>query len=401
MEIDAETILNSNFKIKSNNLKYSKIICNKYIVNYIKIIFLVFIIIFCIIIIFFYNIFQIKKNYFFIEKKIIQNAIKISNLKSKFENLKNLIININKEKNPNIFNKINIFEDDIQEQNNYCNNPTIFSNLEFDKKIMITNAEFNNKKFNMYVYKNGDFVSENIINLNNWESNSTNNILNALNYYSIKKNINKKNIYIIDIGAHVGWYTFTLSKFGFKIISFEPSKLNYYILKKNYCINKELNVILINKGLYNEDKICDLYYFKTNIGDAIVKCDNNPFFRDDIINDGEIILTKLNNYLPFIKEKNLLLIKIDVEGSEGKVFEGGDELITKYHVPFIFMEFTQSLLKLQGTDSKKFLQIFVNNGYKISPFDFFDPKNYTLDYIINSYIEQKNLYITYSKIFEN
>ena len=36
-------------------------------------------------------------------------------------------------------------------------------------------------------------------------------------------------------------------------------------------------------------------------------------------------LTKLSNYKLFIK-KNLALIKIDVEGSEGKVFKGGIEL---------------------------------------------------------------------------
>ena len=262
------------------------------------------------------------------------------------------MININKEKIPNIINKINIFEEDIYEQNNFCNYPTIFSNLEFDNKITKTNAEFNNKTFNMYVYKEGDIVSDIIIKSKTWEENSTNIILNTLNYFSKKKKINKNNIYIMDIGANVGWYTFTLSKFGYKIISFEPSKLNYYILKKNYCINKELNIILINKGLYNEDKICDFNNFKDNIGDAIIKCDSNPFFRDDIVKDGEIILTRLDNYLPFIKEKNLVLIKIDVEGSEGKAFEGGIELITHYHVPFIFMEFTPSLLKLHRTDSK-------------------------------------------------
>ena len=109
----------------------------------------------------------------------------------------------------------------------------------------------------------------------------------------------------------------------------------------------------------------------------------------------------IDNYLPFIKEKNLVLIKIDVEGSEGKAFEGGIELITHYHVPFIFMEFTPSLLKLHRTDSKQFLQTFVNNGYKISPLNFLDQRNYTIDYIIKSIFYQTNLYITYTKILEN
>ena len=96
----------------------------------------------------------------------------------------------------------------------------------------------------MYVYKKNDIVSNNIINTKKWESKETNNIIKALSYYSEKKNLSKNDIYIIDIGANIGWYTFTLSKYGYKIFSFEPSKINYYILRKNYCINKELNIIL-------------------------------------------------------------------------------------------------------------------------------------------------------------
>ena len=132
----------------------------------------------------------------------------------------------------------------------------------------------------------------------------------------------------------------------------------------------------------------------------MIKCDNNLTVTKDMIKEGEIILTKLNNYLPFIKEKNLLLIKIDVEGAEGKAFEGGNLLISQYHVPFIFMEFTPSYLKSHGTDPIRFLQIFINNGYKISPKHFLDKKDYKIDNIIKIARVQINLYITYKKVFE-
>ena len=49
--------------------------------------------------------------------------------------------------------------------------------------------------------------------------------------------------------------------------------------------------------------------------------------------------TKLSNYIPYLSKKNLALIKLDVEGSEGKVINSGIELITKYHIPFLFVEF--------------------------------------------------------------
>ena len=62
-----------------------------------------------------------------------------------------------------------------------------------------------------------------------WENEETENILKSLNYYSNKKNIKKKDLYIIDIGANIGWYSILLGKFGFKVISFEPNENNFYI----------------------------------------------------------------------------------------------------------------------------------------------------------------------------
>ena len=109
----------------------------------------------------------------------------------------------------------------------------------------------------------------------------------------------------------------------------------------------------------------------------------------------------MENYFTFLKEKNIILIKIDVEGAEGKVFEGGKELITHIHVPFILMEFTPSYLKLYGTNSKQFLQMFINNGYRISPFHFLDKKNYTIKEIFKSIGNQNNLYITHFQVFKS
>ena len=401
MENETNKILNLNYKstLFNSQKSWSK--------NYFYYFTIFFVINFGIIILFFYNILQINKIYlvsfkaiYTLKNKIKKNDIKISNLNSKLENFKKLKINNWKIMPQKIFKENIIFENEIQEQNNFCNNPLKFSNFEFDKRIKLTSVKFNDKNFNMYVYKKGDSISNHIIKKKSWELISTYNILKALKYFSKKNKIKNKNIYIIDIGANIGWYTLTLGKLGYKIISFEPSKINYYILKKNYCINRELKIILINKGLYNEDKRCNLYHFKGNKGNAIINCNKNTFTKKEI-KEGEIILTKLDNYLPFIKGKNLLLIKIDAEGSEGKAFEGGIGLITQYQIPFILIEFTPLYLKLHGSDEKQFLQMFINNGYIISPHHFLEKKNYTIDYIIKIVGIQKNLYITFSKIFEN
>ena len=337
--------------------------------------------------------------------KVLSMEEIILNFDERIKKINEKINDILNEKLPHdnlttIFNNI-INKKYIEEQNNFCKNEYIFYNKNYEEKIKISNVIFENFNYYMFVYKSDDIVSNIIIKEKAWETGETKNLLNGLNYYSKKKNITNNDIYILDIGANIGWYTFIFGKYGYQIISFEPSNINYYILRKNYCLNKNLNITLINKGLFTEEKKCYLYSYKNNIGNGMSICDQNNTKPKNVIKTGEIILTKLSNYIPYLSKKNLALIKIDVEGSEGKVIESGIELITEYHVPFIFLEFTPSSLKLHGTEPKEFLQMFINNGYKISKISFFNQEYSSPDEIIAACHDLVNLYIIYSKFYEN
>lgn len=288
------------------------------------------------------------------------------------------------------FNDI-INEEYREKQNNFCRNINEYHNDEFEKKIKKGKIIFQNFTYDMFIYKKDDIVSKYISTSKGWEQLWTNNLIDGLNYYLKKTNLINKDIYIIDAGGNIGWYTFTLGKYGYNIITFEPSKINYYILNKNYCLNKDVNITLINKGLFPEEKKCYTYSTKNNIGNGIVNCKDKEV--KNTIYNGEIILTKLSNYIPFFVNKNLALIKMDIEGSEGKAIESGLELITKYHVPFLFIEFAPKRLKSFGTNPKKLLEMFVNNGYKINLLNFFEKKMYDIKYLIK---RKRNLYIVYS-----
>ena len=256
-----------------------------------------------------------------------------------------------------------------------------------------------NKIYSMYVIKHKDSVSGFISKRKKWEPTETIEIMKALKYFSKKKNIRNENIYILDLGANIGWYSFFLGKYGYKVISFEPSKRNFYILKKNYCLNNDVNITLINKGLNIEEKKCDYYIQIGNEGNGLTICNENAHIQKILRKKGEIIVTRLSNYIPFLSQKNLIFIKVDVEGSEAKLFEGGIEIITKYHVPFIFLEFAPNNLKMQRTNKKKFLQLFEDNGYKISIVNFLSKKYISINEIIKIN-RLLNLYIIYTKVLE-
>ena len=60
---------------------------------------------------------------------------------------------------------------------------------------------------------------------------------------------------MLDIGGNFGAYPLFLGKFGYSIITFEAPPRNSYLIYKNYCLtNKNSNIIIVNKGLSNEEK---------------------------------------------------------------------------------------------------------------------------------------------------
>lgn len=240
---------------------------------------------------------------------------------------------------------------------------------------MLKKVYFKDYSYYMYLYKNDDMISIIINEQGSFERKESINILKALQYYGIKKNItNNKEIYMLDIGGNIGWYPSFLGRFGYFIISFEPFETNYYILYKNFCLlNKKNNVIIVNKGIDIEEKQCDHWVHKHNIGNGMIIC-KKEMISDEIKKGFEkshkVNLIKLSSFIPYLSDKNIALIKIDIEGGEGKAFESGIDLIIKYHVPFIIIEITPIYLKEHGTDTSELIKLFTNNGYYISLTDF-------------------------------
>ena len=252
----------------------------------------------------------------------------------------------------------------------------------------------------MFVYKSGDIVSNVIISSHRWERGLTDSILNALEFYSQKKKLENKDIYFIDVGANVGWYSFFIGKYGYKILSFEANKVNNYILYKNYCLNKDVSLSIINKGLDEEDKKCILKIVSQNVGNGAIFCENREsnYRAFDKYTDS-IELTKLSRYMKFLSEKNVALMKIDVEGYEPKVIKGGEEIITKYHIPFIAMEFNINFIQLHQINALEFLKIFENNGYKFSMVDFLSKKYISSEELIKRK-DNINIFAIYEKFLE-
>ena len=354
-----------------------------------------------------FELYHIKKNSLFIILFLffLSLVILYFSIKNKSSNNNNYLLN--KKSNLNSFEEFQYYDFDEsillkyrQQQNEFCDKQVKYIRKEFEDIITTANVSYLSQFFQMYIYKKDDIVSLQISQMGSWEEDETNNLLTALTFYSSINKLKREEIYVLDIGSNIGWYTFFIAKYGYNILSFDPSYVNDYIIKKSYCLNRELNITIINKGLYSEEKICDLYVNTSNIGDGLVFCEN----QDNVTNlkrTGAAVLTKLNNFASFLLRNNLGLIKIDTEGSEGKVIEGGIKLITKYHVPFIFLEFCPQNLMKHGTDPRKFLKKFTKSGYKIAWYNFFSDDYLSIDEIMERTGNgSMNLYIVNSRIIK-
>lgn len=117
-------------------------------------------------------------------------------------------------------------------QNNFCENIGKLYDKEIENNLMLFNISLNGTNFDMFIFKNNDYMSEQIQLKKSYEKVGTLNMLNALQYYADKHDYENDDIMIIDMGANIGWYTIFFGLFKYSVLAFEPYPENYYVLKK-------------------------------------------------------------------------------------------------------------------------------------------------------------------------
>lgn len=168
----------------------------------------------------------------------------------------------------------------------------------------------------------------------------------------------------IDIGGNIGTYTIMMGNKGLRTISFEPSKENFRALTINVLLNKlESKAQLYNLGLSNETGNASFIWDPLNTGASHIEgIDTDEKATDRRGIKAEIELSTLDIMTPKfnLSTDDKILMKIDVEGMEINVIQGGLEFFKHFPNIMIVMESVHS-----GEDAlKKTLS-------DIAPFEFF------------------------------
>ena len=176
----------------------------------------------------------------------------------------------------------------------------------------------------------------------------------------IKKYVKSGNV-VIDVGAHIGYYTLlfaNLVKDKGHVWAFEPSGENFKLLKKNIEVNGCQNVTLINKAVSNNSGLTKLYLSKTS------QADHKTYDAGDPRSFIEVSAVSLDDYFREFKGK-VDFVKIDVQGSETKVISGMEKIMSKNSKIKILTEFWPFGISKAGAIPRNYLKLLSQYNFKL------------------------------------
>ncbi|NVM04570.1 MAG: FkbM family methyltransferase [Candidatus Helarchaeota archaeon] len=173
-----------------------------------------------------------------------------------------------------------------------------------------------------------------------------------------KADLNKNSRVIFDVGANVGSVTLDFLKYFPKSIiwAFEPFPKTFEILKWNIRRYKE-RVNLNKLGFFNENTKKELNITTYHPAHSLIplhKDFKNSFHFIQEVRTQEISVMKLDDFVKKNNIKHINIIKIDVEGVEYEVLEGGQDTL-KNKVDSIIIEI--SLIR-KGRKSDNLIRVF-------------------------------------------
>ena len=207
----------------------------------------------------------------------------------------------------------------------------------------------------LYLDKNDKVVSRTIAHNKEWEPEET----------KFLKSVIKKGSIVVDIGAHIGYYTLLFSKWvgpKGKVFSFEPDTNNFKLLSKNILANQSKNVRAYNKAISNQDDTTFLYLNSENTGDNRIL----DFYADDLDSSRKKIkveCARLDSVFP--SEQRINVVKIDVQGSEMMVLQGMDKFFDNSLEQYMLIEFWPFAIEKSGFAPKEMLQKIEKMGFEI------------------------------------
>lgn len=175
------------------------------------------------------------------------------------------------------------------------------------------------------------------------------------------KSVFREGDIFLDIGANLGWYSLVLGRNcpGSRIFAFEPIPSTVEMLEKNIRLNALQNVESICMGMFNKADELNFLYAPDVSGATSLKVTGQTRGRSSI----QSVTCHTTTLDIFCTERDIVptLLKIDVEGAELMVVQGGHE--TLQHTPIILMELLRKWSREFGYHPNDVFALLAEYGY--------------------------------------
>ena len=171
---------------------------------------------------------------------------------------------------------------------------------------------------------------------------------------------------VVDIGANIGYYTLLCARragSAGQVYAFEPAPENFSLLQQNIHRNGYRNVQLENAAVSNVTGNLTLFISQENHGDHRVYASGS-----DDRQQVSIRAVRLDDY--FADDPPLIdLLKLDIQGAEGRALEGMKTLLQCRPPRAILTEFWPLGLRRAGTNPADMLRLLEATGYQLALID--------------------------------
>lgn len=170
--------------------------------------------------------------------------------------------------------------------------------------------------------------------------------------------------FFMDIGANIGIYAVAAAKRVRHVYAFEPSPTVRECLNRNVRLNKLTNVTVVDRAV--SDVVGNTYFYEnlrpSNRG--VGKIFRAGYDREEELKI-DVQTTTLDYFIPAKLRGTRGAIKIDVEGAELKVLEGGRNFLSQKHAPILLIEVHPGEMKILGSSPEDLFKCLRTYGYTV------------------------------------
>ena len=208
-------------------------------------------------------------------------------------------------------------------------------------------------RFKFFVDSTDSTMTPHFLYDGNWEMNITN---------LFTKVIHPGNV-VLDVGANFGFYTVVAADAvgpRGKVYAIEAGPTNFGILRRNILINAfNDRVTAFHNAALNERKEVQLFQQEIYAGGHSV------FVADPKDSKYQRIAIQGVPIDDLIPEGTVDVVKIDVEGCEGLVFQGMTKLLERSRQVKILMEWSPAMIRNSGVEPAAFLGLIRAQGFEV------------------------------------